>query len=98
VLTLTPVILSEITPAPQRGAVLCINSAVGTSAGIIAPYLMGSVVEGAASVSEGYSNGFVICGAVALAGGLIGVFFLHPERELARSAARANRDAIVASA
>jgi MFS transporter, ACS family, D-galactonate transporter len=98
VFTLSPTILSEITPAPQRAAVLGVNSAIGTSAGIIAPYLMGSVIERATSASEGYSNGFVICGVVALAGGLIGLFFLRPERELARSAARANRDAIVASA
>jgi MFS transporter, ACS family, D-galactonate transporter len=98
VFTLSPTIISEITPASQRGAVLGINSAVGTSAGIIAPYMMGSVVEGATSAAEGYSNGFVICGAVALTGGLIGLFFLRPERELAGFAARANRDAIIASA
>jgi MFS family permease len=98
VFNLAPTILGEITPAPQRAAVLGINSAIGTSAGIIAPYLMGAVVEHAASVSEGYGRGFVICGVVTLAGGLIGLFFLHPEKELARSAARANRDAIAASA
>jgi ACS family D-galactonate transporter-like MFS transporter len=98
VFTLSPTILSEITPVSQRSAVLGINSAVGTSAGIIAPYLMGSVVEGATSAAEGYSNGFLICGAVALTGGLIGLFFLRPERELAGSAARANRNAITASA
>jgi ACS family D-galactonate transporter-like MFS transporter len=89
VFTLIPVILSEITPTSQRGAVLGINSAVGTSAGIVAPYLMGSIVEGATSAAEGYSKGFVICGVVALTGGLIGLFFLRPERELAGSAARA---------
>ncbi len=98
VFILSPAILSEITHASQRGAVLGINSAVGTSAGIIAPYVMGSVVEGATSAAEGYTNGFVICGAVALTGGLIGLFFLRPEKELAESAARANRNAIIASA
>ena len=65
-----PAILGEITPASQRGAVLAINSAVGTSAGIIAPYLMGSVIEGAASAAEGYSLGFTVCGVVTLVGGL----------------------------
>jgi ACS family D-galactonate transporter-like MFS transporter len=98
VFTLSPTILSEITPVSQRGAVLGINSAVGTSAGIIAPYVMGSVVEGATSAAEGYGNGFVICGAVAFTGGLIGLFFLRPERELSGLAARANRDAAIASA
>jgi ACS family D-galactonate transporter-like MFS transporter len=98
VFTLSPAILSEITPAPQRAAVLGINSAVGTSAGIIAPYVMGSVVDGATSAAQGYGHGFVICGVVTLIGGLIGLFYLHPEKELARSAARAKRDAVVASA
>ena len=97
VFILSPSILSEMTPPSQRGAVLGINSAVGTSAGIIAPYLMGSVVERASSASEGYSHGFIICGAVTVVGGLIGLFFLRPERKLAGSGARVNRDALAAS-
>lgn len=83
VYVLSPAILSEITPASQRGAILAINSAVGTSAGIIAPYLMGSVIEGAASAAQGYSNGFTVCGVVTLVGGLIGLIFLRPEKERA---------------
>lgn len=80
---LSPAILAEITPPTQRGAMLGINSAVGTSAGIIAPYLMGSVIEGAASAVEGYSLGFSICGVVTLAGGIIAVLFLRPESQRA---------------
>ena len=97
VFILSPAILSEMTPASQRGAVLGINSAVGTSAGVIAPYVMGSVIEGAATAAEGYSNGFVICGAVNLIGGLIGLVFLRPERELAGFKARTNANDAVAS-
>jgi ACS family D-galactonate transporter-like MFS transporter len=90
VYVLSPAILSEITPGSQRGAVLAINSAVGTSAGIVAPYLMGSVIEGAASAAQGYSNGFTVCGAVTLVGGLIALFFLRPEQQRAEFASRAN--------
>ncbi len=93
---LAPVMLGEITPPSQRGAVLAINGAVGTSAGIIAPYLMGSVIEGAASAAQGYSNGFTVCGVVTLAGGLIGLAFLRPESELVRFAARADLRAVMA--
>ena len=93
---LAPVILGEITPPSQRGAVLAINGAVGTSAGIIAPYLMGSVIEGAASAAQGYSNGFTVCGVVTLIGGLIGLVFLRPESELARFAANADSRAAMA--
>jgi MFS family permease len=90
VYVLSPVILSEITPVSQRGAILAINSAVGTSAGIIAPYLMGSVIEGATSAAQGYSDGFTVCGVVTLVGGLIGVIFLRPEKERAGFALRPN--------
>ena len=95
---LTPAILGEITPASQRGAVLAINSAVGTSAGILAPYIMGSVIEGAASAAEGYSHGFMVCGIVTLIGGLIGLAFLRPEAERARLTSRMNARAGVAPA
>jgi hypothetical protein len=81
---LLPAILSEITPLLQRGAVLAINGAVGSSAGVIAPYVMGSVIEGAPTSADGYSFGFVICGLVTLAAGLIGLLFLHPEAERCR--------------
>ena len=97
VFTLAPPILSEITPASQRGAILGINSAVGTSAGIIAPYVMGSVVEGAASAAQGYGTGFVICGVVTLIGGLIGLVFLDPENEVVGFAARARGNGLLAS-
>ncbi len=83
---LSPAILAEITPPSQRGAMLGINSAVGTSAGIIAPYLMGKRDRGAASVVDGYSLGFTICGWATLAGGIIGVLFLRPDVQRAHLA------------
>lgn len=83
-------IVSEITPVPQRGAMLAINNAVATSAGLIGPYVMGSVVQAAGlSPADGYGRGFFICGLVALAGGLIGMFFLRPESEIAHLVAPA---------
>ena len=85
---LSPAILSEFTPHGQRGAMLAINSAVGTAAGIIAPFVMGSVVESAVTAAEGYSLGFSICGVVTLVGGVIGLLFLRPEAERARIAQR----------
>jgi MFS transporter, ACS family, D-galactonate transporter len=80
--------VSEFTPVPQRSAMLCINNAVATFAGVVAPYVMGSVVQGAgASPAEGYAHGFFICGIVSVAGGAIGMIFLRPQREVARFAA-----------
>jgi MFS family permease len=79
-------IVSEITPVQKRGAMLAIGNAVGTSAGIIAPYVMGNIIERAATPMEGYNTGFVLCGLIMLVGGTIGVLFMRPERDGARLA------------
>jgi MFS transporter, ACS family, D-galactonate transporter len=69
-------IVSEFTPVVQRAAMLAINNAVATSAGLLGPYVMGSVVQSAATKVEGYHHGFMICGVVALVGGILGMLFL----------------------
>ena len=93
-------IVAEITPASQRGAMLAINNAIATSAGLLGPYIMASVVQDAlaagATAAEGYQHGFMICGMVALICGLFGIVFLRPQAELARFAARTSAAAIAA--
>jgi len=74
-------VVGEITPPTKRGAVLAIGTAVGTSAGLLAPYIMGSVIEAAASPLDGFNTGFMICGAIMLVGGIIGMALICPERE-----------------
>ena len=89
-------IVSEITPVQKRGALLAIGNAVGTSAGIIAPYVMGNIIERAATPMEGYNTGFALCGLIMLVGGTIGLLFMRPERDgprLARAGAGALRPA-----
>lgn len=87
VYTLVPVILAEITPSAQRGAILGLAGAVGTSAGIFAPSIMGWVLGHAATPLDGFNLGYQICGAVTIAGGLVGLIFLQPERQRAQLAA-----------
>jgi MFS transporter, ACS family, D-galactonate transporter len=77
-------VISEITPTAQRGALLAIGTAVGTSAGLLAPYVMGSVVETAATPLAGFNRGFIICGVIMLIGGAIGMALIRPEREASR--------------
>jgi MFS transporter, ACS family, D-galactonate transporter len=74
-------VVSEITPVAQRGALLAISTAVGTSGGIFAPFVMGSVVERATSPLAGFNTGFMICGVIMAAGGLVAMAFIRPERE-----------------
>jgi MFS transporter, ACS family, D-galactonate transporter len=74
-------VVSEIAPVAQRGAVLAIGTAVSTSAGLLAPYVMGSVIETAATPLDGFNVGFMICGVIMLIGGVIGMALIRPERE-----------------
>ncbi|MBV8120696.1 MAG: MFS transporter [Alphaproteobacteria bacterium] len=77
-------VVGEITPVTQRGALLAIGTAVSTSAGLLAPYVMGSVIETATTPLAGFSAGFMICGIIMLVGGVIGMALIRPEREANR--------------
>ena len=76
---------------------LAIGTAVSTSAGLLAPYVMGSVVENAATPLSGFNMSFMICGAIMLAGGVIGMALMRPEREAMRWA-RQTPEVVVGSA
>ena len=90
-------VVSEIAPVAQRGAMLAIGTAVSTLAGLLAPYVMGSVVDTAATPLAGFNTGFMICGVIMLVGGLIGMALMRPERETMRWASEIP-EALVGSA
>jgi len=75
-------IVSEFTPVRQRSAMLAITNSIWTTAGVIAPYLMGRLIESGATATQGYEHGFVICGVITSVCGAIGLVFLRPEAEL----------------
>jgi ACS family D-galactonate transporter-like MFS transporter len=74
-------VVAEITPAAQRGALLAIGTAVASSAGLLAPYIMGSVIESATTPLDGFNTGFFMCGVIMLVGGAIAMALVNPERE-----------------
>jgi MFS family permease len=76
--------LSEFTPVSQRGAVIAIYGAIYTLAGIVAPSVMGSVIQRAGGMLEGYMTGFTINAAVMVVSGLLGLALLWPNTERAR--------------
>jgi MFS family permease len=81
-----PAMLGEFTPVTQRGAILSIYGAIYTLAGVIAPYVMGNVIEGAATPLDGYMNGYRIVATVLITSGVAGLALLWPNSEGARVA------------
>src|SRR5690349_5357743 len=79
-----PPMLGEFTPVSQRGAVIAIYGAIYTLAGIIAPSVMGSVIQHAAAPLEGYMTGFTINAVIMISSGLLGLLLLWPNTERAR--------------
>lgn len=81
--------IGEFTPVSQRGAVIAIYGALYTFAGIIAPNVMGSVVQNAAVPLDGYLTGFGINSMIMIVSGLLGLLLLWPNTERARLTAHA---------
>jgi predicted MFS family arabinose efflux permease len=81
-----PMVVSELTPQPQRAAMLAIVTSVITLGGVIAPFAMGVVVQDSATRLIGYDRGFTILGGLLLVGGLIGLVFIRPEADRKRLA------------
>jgi MFS family permease len=84
-----PPMLGEFTPVSQRGAVLAIYGAIFTLAGILAPSVMGKVIQNAGGLLEGYMSGYIINGTIMIASGLLGLALLWPNTERARLLGRA---------
>jgi MFS family permease len=80
--------LGEFTPVSQRGAVIAIYGAIYTLAGIVAPQVMGSVIQHAGGLLDGYLTGFTINAVVLTASGLLGLLLLWPNTERARLTAQ----------
>ena len=76
--------IGEFTPVSQRGAVISIYGALYTLAGIIAPNVMGSVVQNAAVPFDGYTTGYTINAGIMIVSGLLGLLLLWPNTERAR--------------
>jgi MFS family permease len=79
-----PIVVSEVSPQPQRAAMLAIVNSVMTLGGVAAPLVMGLVLQTAPTRLAGYDRGFLILGVLLMAGGLIGALFIRPEADRKR--------------
>ncbi|MGD6756454.1 MFS transporter [Streptomyces sp. BH105] len=77
-------VTSEITPTRQRGSVLSITVGIVTTAGLLAPYVTGLIIEAAPDPAAGYGLAFTAAGVLMLVGGLLAVIFVRPGRDARR--------------
>lgn len=77
---------AEITPVGQRAAVLATMTGIYTTAGVIAPYVTGRLVQagGGTEVAAGFNTAFLLAGGLMLVGGLTAVLYARPERDAAQ--------------
>lgn len=81
--------ISEIVPARLTAGTLGIFLAIMSLGGLIAPYLTGVIVDGAATPAEGYAQAFQVFGIFAIIGGAAALLGVNPERDRAKLLAAA---------
>ncbi len=81
---LAPPLIGEISPVHQRGAMLGISNGLFTTAGLIAPWLMGHIVDVGANPAQGFRDGFMFAGLLIAIGGAVAMALINPESDLAR--------------
>jgi MFS family permease len=81
---LGPTLIGEISPVHQRGAMLGISNGIFTTAGLVAPWLMGHIVDVGVNPAQGFRDGFMLGGLLIAAGGVVAMALIHPESDLAR--------------
>jgi MFS family permease len=82
--TLGPALIGEISPIGQRGAMLGISNAVYTLAGLLAPWIMGLIVDVGADPAAGFRTGFEFAGVLIGCGGFAALLLIDPEADLAK--------------
>ncbi|WP_160287502.1 MFS transporter [Pseudomonas knackmussii] len=74
-------IVAHIAPTAQRGSMLAIHIGGMTSAGMLAPWLVGRLVEACGGdIARGFETGLALFGLGALVCGLLGLRIVDPER------------------
>ena len=77
-------LIGEITPPAQRGAMLGITNSIHTLAGLLAPMMMGRIIDACASPAIGFRMGFMMNGAMVVVLGSAAAALIDPRADLAR--------------
>lgn len=71
---------ADFLPRKHRSSFFGCSNALYSLTGIVAPWVLGEVVDGGRTVAEGYAHGFLIIGVSVCVLAVIGGLLLHPER------------------
>lgn len=88
-------IIGEVSPVAQRAALLGLANAIAGTAGLIAPYLTGRLIEAFPGSAMGYDLGFAVCGLVVCLANALGLLLIRPAREAERLQEKAIQEAPV---
>ncbi|MGO4525193.1 MFS transporter [Microvirga sp. 2MCAF35] len=89
IFVLGPVLVADVTPARQRGAVLGIVNGITTLAGPLAPSVTGMILDFSSGVTDGVRNALLLAGAFAIVGALAGIVLIDPEADQVHDASDA---------
>jgi MFS family permease len=81
-----PVICAELVPPGQRSAVLGTTTGLANLGALLAPAVMGWIVQAGDTVAAGLTNGFAVTAVLLVAGGLVAARWIRPERDRGRLA------------
>jgi MFS family permease len=89
IFVLGPVLVAEVTPVGQRGAVLGIVNAITTLAGPLAPLITGMILDVDIGATNGVRAALLVAGAFVALGALAGFVLIDPDADRAGSHAAA---------
>ncbi|WP_196943143.1 MFS transporter [Streptomyces sclerotialus] len=84
ILTVAATAVSRISPADRRGVTLGALTCVFALAGVLAPLVMGHIVDTGATVASGYFGAYGLMAGLVTVAGVAVTFFLRPERDARR--------------
>ncbi|WP_256961684.1 MFS transporter [Streptomyces sp. NRRL B-24572] len=78
--------LADVVPAKQRGAVFGIVTGIYSLGGVVAPLVIGRLVDGGDSVALGYGDGFLVLGVTMIVGAIAALVLVNPARDAVKLA------------
>ncbi|URW81541.1 MFS transporter [Alcaligenes sp. DN25] len=81
-------ISAQISPIEKRGSTLAITNSLSTTAGLVAPIVMGRLIQAEPGLA-GFHQGFALTAVLLLLGAVLGFVLVDPSRTLSQIQAKA---------